>query len=100
MLEMRRQRANHLGALRIHCIILTTGRRDIMSFVNHQQIEATRIDRLSFDRQKLTEESQWTLSLKIIHRGYQSRKMIPGIDVNSAFSAQQLHRLAVNDAEF
>ncbi len=97
MLEMRRQQADGGGALRIDRIAPDAGRRDIVGLIDNQQIKAPGIGHIALGRQRLAEQADRTVALEIIHRSNQTRKMRPGIDVQTATAAKPAHQLAIDN---
>jgi hypothetical protein len=99
VLEVRRHRPDGVRPVGIEGVEVATRGSDIVRLIEDEQIEPAREDRLARQGQELSKEAQGTLALEEVDRGDEAGEVRPGIDVQSAPSAQISLKFTVDDAE-
>src|SRR5688500_6760294 len=88
MLEMGCQGSDSLRAKAIRCVVTSAGRSDVVGLIHNQDIEGSGVRRLHWE--DVPQHPHWNVELHPVDRGYQPRKMGPGVGVYTARSAELL----------
>ncbi len=99
MLKVGCDTAQGLRAQRIGGVAATARRCDVVRFVENEQVEAARADRLARPGQRFAKEAQRPVALEKVNRGNQAREVRPGVDVQATLAAQAPEQVAIDDAK-